>query len=205
MKPNLLIAGCGKCGTTTLAYLLGQHPQIFMSSPKEPNFFSYDDIYGKGWEWYKSIFSAGKGCRILAEASVSYTMKEYEQRVMERIGEHIPEIKVIYIARNPYKRFESVYMEHHDSGYKNGWLLPYTLHEAAYYRPEMLINSLYWDRTEYLRKILPEENILYLCLEDLIDFPQEFLKKCYMFLEVDMYKFENPAAVQKNKSSKKIF
>ena len=132
-------------------------------------------------------------------------MKEYEKHVMQRIEEHIPNVKVFYIARNPYKRFESVYKEHHDSGYENDWLIPFTLHEAAHYRPEMLVNSLYWERTEYLRRILPEENILYLCLEDLIDSPQTFLNKCYDFLGLDHIKFENPTTVQKNKGSLKYY
>ena len=205
MRPNLLIAGCGKCGTTTLSYLLDKHPQIYMSKPKEPNFLSYANVFDKGWEWYESIFLPGKGCKVLGEASVSYTMEEYENSVMNKIKEHLKDIKVIYIARNPINRLESVYMEHHDSGYKNGWLLPYDLQEATKYRPEMLKNSLYWERTEYLRQILPNENILYLCLEDLVNTPQNLLDECYEFLCVDPFIIKNADTVQKNKSSLKSY
>ena len=205
MKPNLLIAGCGKCGTTTLAYLLDQHPQIYISKPKETNFLSHENIFEKGWEWYESKFLPGKDFKILGEASVSYTTKEYENIVRDRIKEHLKDIKVIYIARNPIKRLESVFMEHHDSGYKNGWLMPYNLQEAAKYRPEMLRNSLYWERTEYLRQILPEENILYLCLEDLANAPQNLLDNCYKFLCVEPFKIKTTATIQRNKSSMKSY
>ena len=37
--PNFLIAGAAKCGTTSLYHYLGQHPDVFLSTPKEPNFF----------------------------------------------------------------------------------------------------------------------------------------------------------------------
>jgi len=37
--PNFLIVGAAKCGTTSLYYSLKQHPDVFMSNPKEPDFF----------------------------------------------------------------------------------------------------------------------------------------------------------------------
>ena len=37
--PNLIIIGSPKCGTTSLYYYLGLHPEIFMSREKELNFF----------------------------------------------------------------------------------------------------------------------------------------------------------------------
>jgi hypothetical protein len=40
--PNLFIVGAPKCGTTSLHYWLSQHPEIFMSEPKEPKFFCTD-------------------------------------------------------------------------------------------------------------------------------------------------------------------
>jgi hypothetical protein len=37
---NFLLVGAAKCGTTSLYHYLQQHPDIFMSSVKEPRFFS---------------------------------------------------------------------------------------------------------------------------------------------------------------------
>jgi hypothetical protein len=112
MKPTFLIAGCGKCGTTTLAYLLDQHPDVFVSKPKEPNFLSYDRVYSQGWQWYEFLFESGANQTARGEASVSYTLEEYESRVCERISKYLPDIRVIYIARNPFKRLESVYIDY---------------------------------------------------------------------------------------------
>jgi len=38
--PNFLIVGAPKAGTTSLYHYLDQHPEIFMSAIKEPNFFA---------------------------------------------------------------------------------------------------------------------------------------------------------------------
>src|SRR5690348_379750 len=38
--PNFLIVGAPKAGTTSLYHYLDQHPQIFMSPIKEPNYFA---------------------------------------------------------------------------------------------------------------------------------------------------------------------
>ena len=40
MKPNFLVIGAMKCGTTQLYHLLRQHPDVFMSDLKEPNMFA---------------------------------------------------------------------------------------------------------------------------------------------------------------------
>ena len=42
--PNFIIIGAAKSGTTSLYYYLKQHPQVFMSSNKEPNFFVFKDL-----------------------------------------------------------------------------------------------------------------------------------------------------------------
>ncbi len=44
-KPNFFIVGAPKSGTTALYSYLTQHPQIFMSRLKEPQFFA-SDIFG---------------------------------------------------------------------------------------------------------------------------------------------------------------
>ena len=38
-KPNFLVVGAQKSGTTSLYSYLKQHPQIYMSPLKEPHFF----------------------------------------------------------------------------------------------------------------------------------------------------------------------
>ena len=39
--PDFLIIGAAKSGTTSLYRYLGQHPDVFVSPVKEPNFFAF--------------------------------------------------------------------------------------------------------------------------------------------------------------------
>jgi len=39
-RPNFFIIGAPKCGTTSLARYLGDHPHVFITTPKEPCYFS---------------------------------------------------------------------------------------------------------------------------------------------------------------------
>ncbi|MBP6414624.1 MAG: sulfotransferase, partial [Bacteroidia bacterium] len=41
-KPDFFIVGAAKSGTTSLYHYLNQHPEIYLSPIKEPNFFSSD-------------------------------------------------------------------------------------------------------------------------------------------------------------------
>ena len=51
--PNLFVVGAAKAGTTALYDYLAQHPQVFLSRVKEPMFFSREDYYARGLDWYE--------------------------------------------------------------------------------------------------------------------------------------------------------
>jgi hypothetical protein len=53
-KPNFLIIGAQKAGTSSLFYYLSQHPDIDLPSEKELHFF--DIQYENGIEWYSTLF-----------------------------------------------------------------------------------------------------------------------------------------------------
>src|SRR5688572_18022865 len=41
VRPNLLIAGAARSGTTALARRLAAHPEVFITEPKENHFFAH--------------------------------------------------------------------------------------------------------------------------------------------------------------------
>ena len=51
-RPNFLVIGSAKSGTTTLWSRLREHPDVFMSDVKEIQFFSRDELYGRGIQHY---------------------------------------------------------------------------------------------------------------------------------------------------------
>lgn len=199
------IAGCGKCGTTTLAHLLNSHPDIVLSSPKEPNFYSKDPEYIKGLDYYQSLFRGKDPARIHLDASVSYTLRDTEQKVVERIMQTCDDPKFIYIARNPYRRLESVFHEAHHSTHISKIDLPYDLKNAILYNLPMVFNSLYWERTEAIRSNYPAANVLYLTLEDLAADQRGTLERCFDFLKIEKPLYIDNNRVQLNNSTSKTF
>ena len=65
--------GAMKSATTTLHEQLARQPGVFMSRPKEPNFFSDDAIYARGWGWYCSLFRPAGVADLRGESSTHYT------------------------------------------------------------------------------------------------------------------------------------
>jgi hypothetical protein len=74
-RPDFLIIGAMKSGTSTLAAQLSEQAGIFMTTPKEPNFFSDDDVYAQGLPWYAALFDAAEPGDIKGEASTHYTKR----------------------------------------------------------------------------------------------------------------------------------
>lgn len=110
IKPNFLIIGSAKCGTTALASILDSHPNCCMSRPKEVSFFQ-DTIdfqtnpnFRKGWNWYKRAFSHFNGESMVGEATPSYSDRSRSPNTARRIAEFNPRMKLIYMVRNPLER-----------------------------------------------------------------------------------------------------
>jgi hypothetical protein len=126
--PNFLIIGAMKCGTTSLYYYLKQHPEIYMSPIKAPDFFAWE-----GWqlnfngpegreaierrikltsvtniEDYRKLFRGVSNESAIGEASPCYI---YSSEAPSRIKHYIPEAKLIAVLRNPADRAYSAYLQ----------------------------------------------------------------------------------------------
>jgi hypothetical protein len=81
-KPNFLIIGAVKAGTTSLHSYLSQHPEIFMPQRKELRYFAYDEenpyhvrarsTRVRTYDEYLSYFSSSSGRKAVGEASPNY-------------------------------------------------------------------------------------------------------------------------------------
>jgi hypothetical protein len=105
--PNLIVAGAGKSGTTSLHLYLDQHPDIEMTSVKEPHFFSDDENYAAGPDFYDDLFSpAAASTRYRGESSTGYMVFP---GVPKRIRATVPECRLVFVLRNPIDRAISHY------------------------------------------------------------------------------------------------
>lgn len=108
MLPKFIIIGAMKSGTTSLYNYLATHPDIVASSIKETDFFKTDIDFHKGIDWYKSLFK-GKG-KYAFEASTNYTKRHQFPDVAKRMHTIVPDIKLLYVVRDPIERTISNYI-----------------------------------------------------------------------------------------------
>jgi hypothetical protein len=109
--PDFIIIGAAKSGTTSLYHALARHPDVFMSEPKEPEFFARDDLYAGGIEGYAALFGAAGPDQICGEASTLYTLAPLFPDAAPRIARHVPEAKLVYVLREPASRAYSYYLQ----------------------------------------------------------------------------------------------
>lgn len=109
-KPNFIIIGAMKSATSTLHEQLALQPGIFMSTPKEPNFFSDDDVYQLGLSWYQGLFEGANRHDICGESSTHYTKLPDYPHTLNRMSSYLPELKLVYVIRHPVERLVSHYI-----------------------------------------------------------------------------------------------
>src|SRR5579875_2283284 len=109
-RPDFIVIGAMKSATTTLHEQLARQPGLFMSRPKEPNFFSDDANYARGWGWYGSLFRRANLGDLRGEASTHYTKLPTYPRTVERMRHDLPRLKLIYVMRHPIDRLISQYV-----------------------------------------------------------------------------------------------
>jgi hypothetical protein len=114
--PNLFIAGVPKAGTRSLAYALGEHPDVFVPYVDCPRFFLNLDIdksrarffrITQTKEEYLSLFASGHDSRYRCDASVEYVFHEDS---MLRIRDVSPDARLVVILRDPVERAYSHYL-----------------------------------------------------------------------------------------------
>lgn len=108
--PDFFIIGAMKCGTSSLHDQLASQPGVFMSTPKEPNFFSDDDVYAKGLDWYRGLFADAPASALKGESSTHYTKLPTHPATIGRLASAVPRAQFIYVMRHPIDRLVSHYM-----------------------------------------------------------------------------------------------
>lgn len=99
---NFICIGPGRSGTSWLYRLLREHPEITLPKVKETEFFNNN--IQKGFEWYEALFDFGVTSNIRGEISNMYYA---DTLALHRINDHLPNVKIIFMARRPSQLFES--------------------------------------------------------------------------------------------------
>ena len=182
--PNFFIIGAMKCATTSLHEQLVLQPGIFMTDLKEPNFFSDDDQYDKGMDWYTSLFTPKESDILYGEASTHYTKLPTYPKTIERIQQHIPDralkSKFIYVVRHPIDRLVSHYI--HEWTQKK-ISTSTDINVALHKHPELIEYSKYSMQLQPYFDAFGQDNVLLVFFESLISTPQDELERVCKFLD----------------------
>jgi hypothetical protein len=111
--PDFFIVGAPKCGTTALSTYLREHPNVFMSWPKEPHFLADDFPHYKrdlpDRDSYLRLFDGAEDRHgAIGEASVWYL---YSQVAMDNIKKLNPAARIIAMLRNPVTMVPSLHAQ----------------------------------------------------------------------------------------------
>jgi hypothetical protein len=94
-SPDFIIAGAAKAGTSSLCDYLGQHSDIYMTQPKELNFFNRNRE-DRELDSYLKYFEGAEN-QIPGEGSVSYL--HYSKFSAPQLKKHFPDLKLIFMLR----------------------------------------------------------------------------------------------------------
>ena len=178
--PTFIVIGAMKAGTTSLYHYLRNHDEIFMSRIKELDFFVTESNWSRGLSWYKHQFSGAGDALARGEASTLYTKFPEYQGVPERIAGLIPDVKLVYVVRDPIVRLRSHYQHRFMTGA-----------ETAPAEVALLENPIYLSCSRYAMQLeryldhFPREQILIVRSESLKHDRQATVQEVYRFLGVD--------------------
>ena len=184
-RPDFMIIGAMKSGTTTLYHYIGMHPGVFMCFPKEPMFFSRDEVYARGLDWYFSLFREAREDQICGEASACYSRWPYFGDVAARIREAAPDTKFIYIMRHPVERTYSHYRHEMEERQLHATGNVISFEQALEELPVLLETSLYRLQIEKFLDYFPRDRFLLVFFEDLTKNPGPLLDEVQRFLGLE--------------------
>jgi len=204
--PNFFIVGAPKAGTTAIFSYLNQHPQIYMSTRKEPHYFSIKNVSDndlrkkpiRNKKKYLSLFKNVKNEKIVGEASTSYLADPEAPKLIKKI---IPDAKILISIRDPTDRTFSAYLMKRNSG-----LMEPTFHEQIHLELKQEIDlkkpnctlkdGFYSESISRYLNIFGSNQIKVIIFEEWITDPEKTIEEIIKFLKIDIpivqYKIKNP-------------
>ena len=214
--PDFLVIGPQKSGTTALYQYLTDHPHICSASVNEIFFFDFK--YDFGIDWYKSHFPIIPEFDYLTgEASATYFNSV---KAMERIAEILPNVKLIFIIRDPIDRAISDYYMKVRDGLESRDMKEAIISEIDFFKRESVDflepgskffikhkgyvrNGLYFYFLKMYMDVFDLQNTILINSGKLLNSPRETMKTVFEFLGVEDHKGHYPL-INKGNYSKKV-
>lgn len=174
--PNFLFLGPAKTGSSWVYAILREHPEVFVPSAKDIQFFDHN--YTKALDWYLSFFTSGAGKKAIGEVAHDYFWAEESA---DRIRSHLPNVRLLCCLRDLVDRTISSYL--YD---RNLFLNKERTFESYVSNVERVLKpNDYYNNLHRFYAIFPRENIQVLFFDDLKRNPASFAAKIFEFIGVD--------------------
>jgi len=108
-----------KCGSTSFATYLAAHPQVKITGPKEPNFWSWNRFPARYQDFFVNetpIPGPGPGQYVSGEFTTSSLIHPLVPR---RVQANLPGLRIFVLLRNPVDRAYSHFMMSKTAGLEN--------------------------------------------------------------------------------------
>lgn len=194
---NFIIGGTEKAGTTSVFSYLSAHPEVTASRRKETDFFRRPD---GTLDEYEQFFPERANTRVVMEASPGYLGEA--DTVVPRLEALLPEVRLLFILRDPVERFHSSFQFH-----KAKLNLPAEMDPGEYldacqrYVEDVPVPAEQVPLDEWFLKVLPfgcyaplldryyrafgRERVAVMFYDDLRDDPRAFMERLSGFLGID--------------------
>lgn len=173
--PRFFVVGTQKAGTTSLHDWLLQTKMVCLPSLKETHFFSSNESFKMGIDWYVNQFSnCNNNQLVYGEICPEYLYSNIAPLNIKKI---IPNPKLIFIIRHPIERAYSQFLMAKKNGHEN-----LDFYRALNIEKERIMESEifrsrygYLDRSLYIQQIQRYRNLFseklfhFIKFEDLID------------------------------------
>lgn len=176
-KPSFFVIGAMKSATSTLHNQLAAQSGVFMSTPKEPNFFSDDAIYAKGHDWYCGLFDRAADTDICGESSTHYTKLPDYPHTIRRLQAAVDAPRFVYIMRDPVERLISHYIHQWSEGE-----ISCDINQAIDRYPEFINYSRYGMQIEPYLNAFGRDSVLPVLFGELKAKPDETLVRVGEFI-----------------------
>lgn len=198
--PDFIVLGAGKSGTTALNEYLDQHPSIFMSPRKEPNFFGLENVDLDSYEIeeskqyhlesvyrkedYLALFKGAGENQITGEISNLYL---YSEIAHLNIKKYAPDAKLLVLLRQPAERLFSRYLHlvRDNRLPQDNWDDLFNQDTIWWKRPDLVNEGFYFKHLSRYYDHFPKENIRVYLYDDYKVDPNKVLKDIFSFVGVD--------------------
>ena len=196
--PHFIIGGAMKSGTSSLHHLLAALPGVFIPDA-EVFFFDIDDFeqhpdffvgpngewqvpaYERDFEayraWYASFFADAPSGAIIGEDSTTYLAA---RRAPQRINALLPDVRMVFLLRDPADRTYSHYWHLVRSGRATRRFEAMLRHDPG----TLVQRSRYLEQARRYLATFPPERLLFLLFEELVAHPLAVLGRVTRFLDL---------------------